>query len=382
MLANAYLPAIMAIFGAGASLVLAILLELPILRLVWRRPWLRLAGWVLAANLVSAGVGIAALWNNTGPGMTADPLAVNRTWLQTYATRVTGLLVLTLILEGLVYLALNRGAKSQLRAGRLLGGLFVGNFASYGVLAGLVLSGMRPDGSTTLLPDTGWLSPTVERIWFVEPGTHHLCSIRLDGTDRRTEVAEPLGRFETGFYDVSLYAVVPERQSFAFVASDGQWRLAEPEGTRSLGLAAPRTSRRALDGIGVSGQLPQVLKATGLSKTPRPRVWSNVLPRTCRPVFMKDEAGEWSADTVIAGGGGSGYGLTVGSVDARRTVRIPAGPAFLACCEPAVLPDRGLVVFRCSAWIMVMDIATGRVGRVAEGDSLVAAAPVYATPRQ
>ncbi len=57
MLANAYLPGIVAIFGGAASLLLAIVLEVPILKLIWRRPLVRLAGWVLLANLVSAAVG-------------------------------------------------------------------------------------------------------------------------------------------------------------------------------------------------------------------------------------------------------------------------------------------------------------------------------------
>lgn len=378
MLANAYLPAIAAVFGGAVSLLLAIVLELPILRLIWRRPLVRLAGWVLLANLASAVAGMVPVDRNVGPGMTADPWEVAQHWPRAYAIHLGLLLTLTLVVEGVVYAVMNRRAVQRVPGRRLLGGILAGNVASYAVLAGLMLWRVSPDRSVHVLPDTAWLGPCDERVWFVEPGSHQLCSIRLDGADRRVEVAEPLGRFDIYFYDVSLYALLPDSRSMVFVSPDLEWRVAEAGATRSLGTRVQSHEEGLAACWEVSASLPAVLQALGLpTEADRPQVWSNIDDRTAHPVAMSDEVGAYRATTIIAGGGGSGFGLSVEGPHWKTEFKIPAGPAYLACTEPAILPDRKLVVFRCSAWIMVMDIASGRVGRLVQGDSIVAAAPVF-----
>jgi hypothetical protein len=383
MLANAYLPAITAIFGAAASLLLAIVLELPILKMIWRRPLLRLAGWVLIANLVSAAVGMVPVFNDTGPGMGADPWEASQHWLRAYASRVALLFALTLLTEGAVYLILNRRALQRVPSPSLLIGILVGNLASYTVLFGLMLWGMWPDRSAQLLPDTNWLHAGDDRLWFVEPGSHHLCSIRLDGKDRRTELAEPLGRFDIGGFDGSVYAVLPGQHAIAFLSPDRDWRVHEPAGTRSLAITAEPNQRGFLDWRQVAEPFPKVIEKLREPENHDPdQVWSNTNPRLRNPVVMSDEAQGYHVRTVVAGGAGSGFGLSVEGPNRKLELKIPAGPAYLVCSEPAILPDRKLVVFRCSAWIMVMDIESGRTGRLVEGDSVVAVAPAFGWKRQ
>ncbi len=93
--------------------------------------------------------------------------------------------------------------------------------------------------------------------------------------------------------------------------------------------------------------------------------------------MMTDEVGPYRVETMLAGGGRSGFGLFVTGPQESIDFGIPAGPAYLACTEPFILPDPKLVVFRCSAWIMVMDIESQRAGRLVEGDSIVAVAPAF-----
>lgn len=377
MLANAYLPAITAIFGAGASLLLAIVLELPILLFFWPQPK-RLAAWVLLANLVSAAAGMVPVLHNTGPGMTVDPWEVHQHWLRTYFLHVGLLFVVTLISEGAVYALLNRRTAARITWSRLLAGLLVSNLASYAVLAGVMLYGIRPDHSVQLLPDTAWLKSCDERVWFVEPLSHHLCSIRLDGSDRRIETAEPLARFDTGFYCVSPYAILPDRQSVLFVAPDLQWRVVEAGKTRSLDIKVPTPDRGGNICTQVETSFTAALKRfSETQKIDKAQIWSNINSMTAHPVVMSDQTGAYKATTVIAGGGESGFGLHVEGPDTKLTFKIPAGPAYLVCTEPALLPERKLVVFRCSAWIMVMDIESRRVGRLVQGDSFIMMAAAF-----
>lgn len=377
MLANAYLPGLIAIFGAAASLVLAIVLEVPILKLIWRRPLLRLAGWVLLANLISAVVGMVPVFNDAGPGMTADPWEFNQQAESRFAGRVGTLLALTLISEGLVYFALNMRAGQRISGGRLIAGLVICNLASYSVLVGLSASGKRGVPSDQFLKDTAWLGPCEQRIWFVEPGSYHLCSIRLDGTGRLTEIAEPLGRFNLGWSDGSFYVLLPARDSTMFLGPDHDWRVQGPAGTRSLGIKTEPGGRGDLDRESVVQAMEQANKPENDDPG---QVWSNTNPRLRDTVSMSDEVGAYRVSTYLAGGGGSGFGLNVEGPDKQIHFRVPAtlaGPLYLACSEPAILPERKLVVFRCSAWIMVMDIETGRVGRLVEGDSIVTLAPAF-----
>ncbi len=377
MLANAYLPGIVAIFGAVASLLLAIILELPILKLIWRRPLLRLAGWVLLANLLSAAVGMVPVFNDAGPGVTADPWEFNQQAASRFARQVGVLLAITLISEGLVYFALNRRAAQRITGGRLIAGLMICNLASYGVLVGLSAPGSRSVPSDQFLKDTAWLGPCEQRIWFVEAGSHHLCSIRLDGTDRRTEVAEAMGRFDVGWFEGSFYALGPEQDSIMFLGPDLEWRVHGPAGTRSLGIKSQPDSRGVLDREKAAEALQRI---SGLENKGLGPIWANLNPQLRDPVYMWDQAEGYQADTMIAGGGAAGFGLSVKGHGKDVRFKIPAtvaGPLYLVCSEPAILPERKLVVFRCSAWIMVMDIESGRVGRLVQGDSIVAVAPAF-----
>ncbi|MCE5327699.1 MAG: hypothetical protein LLG01_14940, partial [Planctomycetaceae bacterium] len=82
----------------------------------------------------------------------------------------------------------------------------------------------------------------------------------------------------------------------------------------------------------------------------------------------------------------AGFGLSVKGHGEVRRFQVPATAAgsvlYLACAEPSILPERKLVVFRCSAWIMIMDIETGRAGRLVEGDSIVTMAPAFDWAKQ
>lgn len=379
MLANAYMPAITAIFTGIFTLLLAMSVELPVLKLIWRRHLLVTVGWVLLANLASAAIGFVRTFYDAGPGWTADPWEVyqqNISW--TRGIGVAILLILTLASEGAVYCFFGRLTKPRLSWLKLLVGLLASNLASYGIILTLIIWGGSPQQNTDFRSDTSWLHPCNERVWFVEPGSHHLCSICLDGTDLRKEVKEPLGRFMTYQYNASLYAIIPETKAVLYVSREREWCIAKGGTITSLGMSVQQGDHGYLRDSNVFEVFPAALRIVDERENiDLDAVWSNINPRLYSFVTVSDEAGGFHAQSSIHGGGGSGTGLELKGPTGDIDFKISAGPGSLPCNEPAILPDRKLVVFRCSAWIMVMDLESRLVGRLVPGDSLVAVAPAF-----
>lgn len=110
MLADTLIPMYL-IWGPAAgvaSLLIAVLVEVPLLRLFWRKPLLQLVLLVLAANLVSAAVGVCrpvAQAVAIGINTDSDPLAVVQSYWPNQIWLARTLFTITLGVEFCVYLS-------------------------------------------------------------------------------------------------------------------------------------------------------------------------------------------------------------------------------------------------------------------------------------
>ena len=180
-----------------ASLIVAVVIETPLLRLLWGR---RGIWWsVLGANVASFAVGVVPtiLMNIfQAPGPSVDPWEWHQTfWLKLLAY-AAALFILTQIVEGGIYLRMNRRFEAPVPNRRLLWATVLANFASYIPLTGYLLYTARDVGDFAFLPDARWMKADDTRVYFADQRTNQINSIRLDGTDRRLESSAVLGRFE------------------------------------------------------------------------------------------------------------------------------------------------------------------------------------------
>lgn len=386
LLANAIGSALLLVglIAGAAGLTAAIVIETSLLRLLWgrRRVW----RWVLGANVASFAVGVIPTILLTviqAPGPDVDPWEWYQTSWRNLLAYAVALLLLTLIVEGGVYCWLNRCLAAQLPMRRLLWATALANVISYVPLTGYVLHTARDVGDFVLLPDSRWVKADETRVYFVDQRTNQINSIRLDGTDRRLELSAILGRFEGEVDEGCYFALLRDDPRILYVAPDRRWHLSAAEGDRTLDTGLPGfhgwayrgdaaiSLQQALAEIGIERPVPngdQPMDGVYLSSTTQ---------------FDFDAWGQEMGPYEVGSGSspylGAGPGLVLRRSSQSSALRfgIWAFGQNLACNNPAVLPDNETVVFRCGNAIMVLDLKTRRVGRLARGDSLLLKLPQF-----
>ena len=367
-----------------ASLVVAVLIETPVLWVWWRRK--RLWLWVPFANVLSLLAGLfpaTLLYVLPHPGEGIDPWE----WYHTAWARVlvfTGIVwLVTVSVELLVYWWMNRTSAVRLSRGRLVLGTVAANVLSYVPMIAYLLYTGGHTGDFEFRPDTTWVAADDTRVYFVEQTSNRLHSIRLDGSDRRVELEDVLGRFESDTQATAVYALLEGDARVLFVGADRQWYVHDAEGSRRLDVALPRRGGRSFR-ADVTRSLRAALVEAGV-----------VLPVSgddsgLEGVYLSSSTRfEWDRGRGELKGGLISSGMTVYS-GAGMGLRVPgepsesmlsfgvaAGALALACNNPAVLPDDNTVVFRCGDSILVMDHARRRVGRLVRGDSLLLKLPEF-----
>jgi hypothetical protein len=366
------------------SLVIAVVVETPILRCWWRRKgvW----RWVLAANLASLAVGILpTIRCNAAPGVGEgiDPWA----WHQHAASRVLlfsgAAFLVTVLVEGAVYALMSRIRAAGLSLRRIVTATLVANVVSYIPMVAYLVAQTRGTGDFTFLPDTTWAAADDTRVYFVDQATNQLCSICLDGSDRRTELGEPLGRFHAYVEPSAFYALLADDPCILYVAPDRRWHARDHGTDRTLSITLPDDHGFAMP-HDVASSLQDALAEIGITRTTSTNGWFlDGVYLSAWTYFEWDQASRipqhyrFASGTTPISGTGTGLVLSEGGLPEPLSFRIWAGFFSLACQNPAVLPDENTVVFRCGDSILVMDVAARRVGRLVRGDSLLLKLPRF-----
>ncbi len=379
VLANAYGVVFLLNGGVAAilSVVVAAVLEAPILAAIWRVPFKRVLRWVLFANACSAVLGVFPVFFariGQGPGMDADPWWVYQHYWERHLLDVCILFGISFVVELLCYLVVVWRSKRAIARSRMVLGVVVANMITYAIIGVIVARPPTTTGDYEFLSDTNWIADGNQRVWFVDPDSAKLMSIRLDGAERRIESDAKLGRLEK-IWDVgSIYALIPGEHKMLLLTQNRQWvvvangearQLPGPVDTRrwarwevaplinqALGRIGNATTE-SVDGIGMDGVY---YSGSG---------WE--------PWIQRDETMHLSVECATHWFDGSGAPLSVTEKPSgkRTKFKIPVGWASYACRDPVILPGERYVLFLCGDSVMVLDAAAKRVGRLVRGDSVV-----------
>ncbi len=385
MLANAY--GAIKLLNGGVTAILSVfaaaILEAPILAVYWKVPFTRVLRWVVAANVCSAVLGVFPVFFariGQGPGMDADPSWVYQHYWVRHLRDVVALFVISCAVELACYFVLVRRARAAVGKTRLLFGVIVANAFTYALLGLYVARPPTTTGDYEFRPDTSWISEDSERVWFVDPDSSKLCSVRLNGSDRKVEYDGKLGRFEKLWDIGSVYSLIPARREKIYLTEDRMWVAVTAHSTHRLD--GPVNSQRwvrwetapliarALMRMGVNTSAPaeaaelKGIYYSGSAHDP----WSQA-----------DERGDVRVKCATYWFDGTGTPLTVVDSRSGRTTsfRIPLGSNAYVCRDPVILPGERFVLFQCGDSIMVLDRAEMRVGRLVRGDSFVVEAAPF-----
>jgi len=364
--------------GVGCVLAAAIL-ETPVVRWMCGGTWGRALRWVVLANVVSAIIGVVPVFMfklGGAPGFDVNPIEVFEHHWRHQLRDVVILFGVSVVIEAGCIYGLSARARAGVSPTRIAASMFVANAISYFLIAALVVVPDFSTGDFELRPDTKWLRGASDRVWFVDPDTSELCSIRLDGSERRSELREKLGRFRAVWGAISLYAICPREQSIYFVSEDRQWQVARDGVVRATGVEfLPESSlfmrytireslARALGGA--TGKTSQTSDEPGL-----PGVFFSGAVEAFGG--HRDRCGTASVVTTPYFGDGSGSPIVVTGADDCPVLRfgIRVGIAWLMNFDPVFAPGCRLVVFRSGDSIMVLDREKRLVGRLVRGDSFV-----------
>jgi len=365
-----------------ACTAIAILVEIPIMTLIWRRlSWL-VVGLVVVANLVSAcagGIPARSRYDFTMPDVTSDPWVAHTHYWQDFLPWVAILFVATCVIECLCFLPLRIRKKKRLSLRALIAGTVVGNAASYFIITGVIWY-MPPKGTGDFefLPDTSWVQPGDQRVWFCDPKSNYLCSVRLDGSDWRTETDQKLKRFDWYFEEISVYVLVPERNLVLYVDADGNWRVREGSRERVLCKMPLDAHYMRRD---IFERLPGLLPEMSASVIDEHEVIEGVYFSAGVHYWRSQAVGDkYKVNTHLAWGiGPDSWGVTVTTKEGGSKLRfgIKRGVTQMFCRDPEILEKEKLILFRCGGWIMVMDPVQHKVGRLVRGDSMVVHTPYF-----
>lgn len=395
LLADSYFP-VYALWGpaaAVASLAAAVLIELPLLRLIWRTPIVRLLIPVLLANLISALCGIMPIIRHdtlVGIGVDSDPLETVRLYWHNQIWLAWRLFTITLMVELCIYLAFKYLARWPASVARVCVGTMAANIGSYALLVGYMFAHLLPAVSPqfALLPDTSWVRAGSQRVWFVDSDSNLLSSIRLDGTDRQEEALHQMPRCRELRYDNSgTYVIAPGCKAVLYTDRDFKWWARKDGHEDRLPLEPPRDFYwYALTPDDLWLNVQQALSAAQCPVSSQPT------PESDPPVFFFTRG---KPDTMTASDSdlsvtthylpdGTGYGdplrVEGSSTGTALSFGVSNGLLTLGCVEPAILKHEKLVLFRCGGWIMVMDLDARKVGRLVHGTCMVLQTRAFGPP--
>jgi hypothetical protein len=317
--------------------------------------------------------------------MTADPWEAYQSNRMLLARCIATLFFVTLAIEAVLYALLKVSGRLPVRWHRLLGAVLAGNIASYILIGGYVLSLPALTGDCQFVSDTAWVHATERRVWFVDPDSRQLSSIRLDGADRRLELSARLDRRECTWGPFSNYAFTQDCRLIAYVGEDQHWWVRQDQATQRIDERLPAGESWPVDQRGLAAILMRAQNASGTSI-------SGIAPDRITGyagrsgLYHRRSEGEKFDAHIWAG---LGYGLVawLPRADARDgtylDTRVPVrfgvrhGLLGLVACEPTVLDPEGLIVFRCGGCIMVMDPIARKAGRLVRGDSMTVEGVCY-----
>lgn len=377
MLANAY-PSMFMLSGltfAFFGQVIAIVIEIPVIAILWRRPLRRVVGTVVAANLLSAVAGAFPVWWNwvaAAPGVEADAWDIYQNYWQRHLQQVTVLFALTLVMEWGWHLAANFRAAAAMRLAPLFGSVFVGNVASYAVLVALVVRPPHGPADFEFADNTRWVSAPAERLWYFDTHENRLCSIRLDGSDRRVELHASLGRFTAVWDTLSVYVLESDGRLWA-VDDDARWIEFQHDARLNTGRKFDVYEAGRLHEYAIWPLVKPVIDAHSTNSQSSPAGQRRVFFSRAPLEFngFHDKAVHFDIDGYnIAPNWGTGLAVQDKRSNQKLQFAIRTSLGSLPCRDPIILDDR-LIVFRCGGTICVMDVAQRRVGCLAQGDSML-----------
>ncbi len=362
------------------ALLLAVVVEIPILALAWRRWSVRLVVWVVAANAASALFALVpAIKDLTWPmpGHDADPWIAAHAWWWTLAAKAGYLLLLTFLIE-LGVLILLTWKTCGLTPRRLLAGATAANVVSYVALCAFIVWLPPHSDSLAFQPDTTWAPKDAGRVWFVEPQGFRVCSVGLDGDAPRTEVSCSVQRGGWYLESYSTYAWVPAEDTTLFTGEDGHWHTwrngmhetlqATTDDVYPMRYATWGSLQKALVELGIPARDdPQSEPAVYFTGT---QDWLGTHAESAR--YEVYTSFSWFL-------GWSAWGVTVRDKQSGETLRwgVKTGLHVLPCRDPVIVEETDLVLFRCGGWIMVLDPQARRIGPLARGDSVLMMLPPF-----
>lgn len=384
MLANAYGIVFIGYgcIAAVLSVLLAAYVEVRVLSRLWRVPRETLRFPIINANVASAVLGVlpvGCFGVSVGPGMDADPWHVAHWYWLMHVAHAALLFLFSLGVEGGCLSLWRRQFTFVPARGEKWRGLAAANGVSYAILLAFVLLIPRARSDFALLPDTSWLTTDAPRLWYFDRDVGRICSIELNGRDRRVEFSAPpftnegIWTYEHRFALIpTIHVALVERNLGCWTAWRDRLRYQCPVVGAPSHHFVNDTEEFLLD-RGCMDALSGVLKDVELADIRRGEVaaYQSIVGR--RPWSEESSSSDYHVSTHLYWGDGSGSGLTLTDKTTGREYRfaIPIATAYLACRDAVVLAKYQLVVFRCAGWIMVLDPQSRRVGRLAKGDSIL-----------
>ena len=362
-------------------LAIAILVEIPILGLIWKRFSWRVASLIVSANIASAfigGIPAESLADLRRPDVLSDPWIVYNSYWHEFLPWIVILFLATCVIEGLCFLPLRFNKTKKTNIWRLLVGTITGNVVSYLVLIGIIwYVPPRGAGDFEFLPDASWVNAGDQRVWFVDPDSQFLYSIRFDGSDRRRETDHKLHMFNWMAEEICVYAMVPEKNLILYVDADRNWRLRKDDKEKVLSPMDSQCMRSEVFEL-LPELLPESIKPANEDKD----ILEGVYFSASVPYWRGRAISEtYKVDTHWACGIGPHYwGVTVSDdSDHKLKFGIKRNVTQMFCRDPEIIDEENLVLFRCGGWIMVMDPARQKVAKLTQGKSMVVLTPYFAS---
>lgn len=277
----------------------------------------------------------------------------------------------------------NKRETMRIALPRLLLSVAVANAASYAVLLAIAFTSSHGRSDFEFVENADWLNAPADRLWYVSD-SRRLCSICLNGTDKRVVSDAKLGTFTPVWDNVSVYALIGSNK---LLLVDDQNRWVECIGSvkRLTGHSLDTVAAGRFSDEHLWPLIQQLMvnegqsTSTSTSTTRANDIYFSRLPNDHHVVHAE------SSSVLIRGyvdaPNGLGNGLTVRRKHTGEEWKfsIPIAIGSLACREPIILDDR-LIVFRCGGTICVMDLDTRRVGCLARGDSIVMKTEPFGPP--
>lgn len=358
----------------------AILVEFIAFWLLLRRLSWRIGVLVIAANMASAFIGgLPRVFKDSllHEDCTSDPWEISSHYWGDFLPTVLLLFAATCIVEFLCVLPLMRRDWGAFRPRRLLSATVAGNVLSYALLV-FIIWRLPPQGAGDFqfVPDTHWVPPSTRRVFYVDPFTERLCSIRLDGSGQQFESNEKALRFDWFLDSMSIYAVDSAARRVLYVDERRRWWSREGGKEQLLGRDLPENCRMRHE---LMQELPALLTGRPAGASATAESLPGVFFSGGGHYWRRKASGEFGEVETHIIWAIRNRGVTVNSGGLKLHFGIKHRVREMFCRDPEVLDRERLVLFRCGGWIMVMDPVKRKVGRLVRGESMVIDTPYFSS---